>query len=213
MNQSDFNSILKESEGLKNRLYYDDSQTNIDINRKILEPYYTGKSIKLIIIGQDPTVCSSDTRDHLNSVLALRNKGNNLYNYIVNEILNPIGISIENVYATNIFKHYFKSTPKQENILHHIDDNLELVKKELVLIPNCPIILMVGNQVLNNISEHELAYYWDAGNIHSSKNKLDRELFPFPHLTPHRLHDKYKGKNFERYIDYFCRCNNIRLQL
>ena len=80
---------------------------------------YQGSDPKVMFIGQDPTIA----KGYKDTVLDLYNKKGTLYKYIVGDILNPINLSIDNVYATNIIKCRFpnnqtpSSVAKQHKIL------------------------------------------------------------------------------------------------
>jgi len=69
-----------------------------------------GCNPSVIHVGQDPTIA----RGKIYSVSDLGNSKSRLYKYIVGEILQPAGIKIDNIYATDLVKCRFPNnqTPK-----------------------------------------------------------------------------------------------------
>jgi uracil-DNA glycosylase len=64
---------------------------------------FKGKSPWVLLIGQDPTV----RRRQIACVLDLENRGGALYKYIVGDILEPVGLDLDDVYATDLVKCLF----------------------------------------------------------------------------------------------------------
>jgi uracil-DNA glycosylase len=69
-----------------------------------------GSHPSMLIAGQDPTI----TKGKVSSVLDLDNPKGTLYKYIVDQILHPADLGIENIYATDLIKCHFpdNQTPK-----------------------------------------------------------------------------------------------------
>ena len=69
-----------------------------------------GADPSVMLVGQDPTIA----KGKIYSVLDLENPKSRLYKYIVGEILQPAGIKIDNIYATDLVKCRFPNnqTPK-----------------------------------------------------------------------------------------------------
>ena len=171
-----------------------------------------GKDIKLIIIGQDPTIRNEESKKGITTTLNL-DKSGALKRY-VEEICNGLNISLSNVYATNVFKYFYTTPPAQtfEVLEKHLSPNLVLLEKELSNYPNCPIITF-GEPVLNLLvnKNAKVRDYWgyDAKTHKSTKafkyvlpeeNKLDRIIFPFCH-QPSIRKDFYK-ENLSRYVGF-----------
>lgn len=98
------NDIINEV--LKIRLELTDVPTNpIDFGLSPVKPYIGDEDIKLIIIGQDPTIRNKQQRKYIETTLNL-DKNGALRNY-VERICGTLGISIRNIYATNIFKYFY----------------------------------------------------------------------------------------------------------
>lgn len=171
-----------------------------------------GKNIKLIIIGQNPTIRNAERRKGITITLNL-DKSGALRRY-VEEICNGLNISLANIYATNVFKYFYTIPPAQtfEVLEKHLSPNLVLLEKELSNYPNCPIITL-GEPVLNLLvnKNTKVRDYWgyDAKTHKSTKafkcvlpekNKLNRIIFPFCH-QPSIRKDFYKD-TLTQYIGF-----------
>lgn len=165
-------------------------------------PYIGGGEIKLVIIGQDPTVKNPMSRSKIAYTLNLDKKGA-LRSY-VEKIAECLSISMDNVYATNLFKYFYTVPPANyfEILKNHLPQNLELLNKEisdLSISVDCPIITL-GEPVLqllleeNSVSgkEKKVRYYWDYNSttrsssrnfrfVEESKSALSLKFYPFCH--------------------------------
>ncbi len=77
-----------------------------------------GANPSVLLAGQDPTI----SKGQVSSVLDLENTSGSLYKYIVAEILEPAGIKLDNIYATDLVKCHFPAnkTPKAISKNHGI---------------------------------------------------------------------------------------------
>ena len=171
-----------------------------------------GKDIKLIIIGQDPTIKNEKQRCKINVTLNLDKSG--AIRKYVEDICEGLNISLSNVYATNLFKYFYTIPPAQtfDVMEKHLEPNLTLLKKELAGFANCPIITL-GEPVLkllvgNNAKVRE---YWGYDKktgrtngkfkyVSANDNKLNRIIFPFCH-QPSIRKDFYKNA-LSQYVDF-----------
>ena len=121
---------------------YAENRIDVLLNSNIIQPYIGSDDIRLIIIGQDPTVKNINSRKKIETTLNL-DKKNALASYI-SRICNGLGLSLSNVYATNLFKYIYTNPPASTmNVLYnHIQPNLELLREELNAYPSCPIITL-----------------------------------------------------------------------
>jgi len=165
----------------------------IDFGLPIIPPFRGNDKIKLIILGQDPTIKNEASRKNIKYTLNL-DKENALKTYL-NRICIGLGMTIENVYATNMFKYFYSKPPAEtlEVLINHLEPNLKLLQKELTEFDNIPIISL-GEPVLQLLTDEKakVREYWDY-NIKTKitnanfkfsdakNNKLNRDLFPFPH--------------------------------
>ncbi|MDR3668598.1 MAG: hypothetical protein P4L35_17290 [Ignavibacteriaceae bacterium] len=175
-------------------------------------PFRITDKIKLIIIGQDPTVKNAESRKKIEYTLNLDKKGS-LKKYI-SDICTQLGIEFENVYATNIFK-YFYSVPPESTmhvLIQHLEPNLELLKKELAIYPKQPIITL-GLPVLQLLTNDktQVRDFWgydlktkqkgkDYCYCRAESNKLNRDIFSFPHQPS--IIKKYYASNINGYIEF-----------
>lgn len=175
-------------------------------------PFRITNKIKLIILGQDPTVKLPKSRKTIEYTLNLDINGS-LKNYII-QICKELGINFENIYASNIFKYFYTIPPERTMnvIISHLDKNLELLKEELSIYPKIPIITL-GLPVLQLLTgdDAQVSYYWDYnkktrktnGNFKLCKakdNKLGRDFFPLPHQPS--LGKEFYRNNLSDYLRF-----------
>lgn len=188
-------NFIEEAFRIRNQLKSEcDFKENPIDNKLHVIPEFDGKeAIKLIIIGQDPTVKSINSRKYISCTLNL-DKNNALRKY-VERIVNSLGITVQNVYATNLFKYFYTYPPsKTPTVLKsHLQPNLGLLKKELRTFENIPVITL-GEPVLQLLTSDKakVRSYWDyitdtgisnGRFLYSTanENKLERDFYPFPH--------------------------------
>lgn len=177
-------------------------ENEIDINRRPIPPFKGNEEIRLIIIGQDPTVKNIKTRDKINTTLNLDKKG--ALKIYITDICNALGIGLENVYATNVFKYFYTIPPaKTINVLaDHFQPNEELLIEELSLYPNIPIITL-GEPVLKLLTDmkNKVRKYWGYDKVGFSYTSLYNHMaFPFPHQQT-KNKDFYKN-HFDNYLSF-----------
>ena len=165
----------------------------INLGLPIIPPFRGKDGIKLIILGQDPTVKNEASRKMITCTLNL-DKNNSLKTY-VNKICIALGITIDHVYATNLFKYFYTVPPSgtMEVLINHLPTNLELLQLELDEFKNIPVITL-GEPVLRLITNEseKVRKFWDFNNLtkttdgcftysEAKDNLLNRDFFPFPH--------------------------------
>jgi len=156
-------------------------------------PYRISNKVKLIILGQDPTVKIVKSRQNIDYTLNLDKEGS-LKEYIFH-ICISLGVSFENIYATNIIKHFYSKPPAETlNVMKaHLPKNIDLVIKELAEYKRIPIITL-GQPVLQLLTDttNEVKNYWSYNKktkktdkvfdyCKAKDNMLSRDFFPFPH--------------------------------
>ncbi|NDV47886.1 hypothetical protein D0T49_12595 [Paludibacter sp. 221] len=102
-----FKRINHNLSKIKRRLLADDIlNKDIDFTHTFIPPYTKANNIsdiKLIIIGQDPTVRELESRKDINTTLNLNRKGN--LRSFVNHICTELNFDIEkDIYATNLYR-------------------------------------------------------------------------------------------------------------
>ncbi len=191
--------------------------------------YKGTEDIKLIILGQDPTVKNSIQRGKVTMVLNLDKQGS-LRHYIL-EICNKLGINLDrNIYATNLIKNFFIDTPtnlqriNEEPIIEEYSKYwIEVMKEEIKYYPDIPILILGEPllKVLVNIGQDSfLRDYWGYSSewknnkfnnlnyITPNNNKLNRVIIPFSH-QPSASKEFYK-KQFGNYCNYINQQKIIR---
>jgi len=208
------NQIIESRNFLKQNL--DNTVNPIDETLPIIPPFRGKDEIKLIILGQDPTIRNIKSRQNITCTLNL-DKNGSLRNYILS-ICAVLDLSIENVYATNLFKYFYTYPPANtiDVLNEHLSYNLELLKLELTEFDTIPIITL-GEPVFKLLTQKnaKVREFWDFDNkshmsnghfISSTTNKLDRIIFPFPHQPS--LRKTFYKATFNDY-GYFMN-NNIK---
>lgn len=158
------------------------------------------RDVRLIVIGQDPTVKKETSRTTIETVLNLDKPQGSLYKYL-SLICDGLGLKLcQHVYATNYAKNFFIRPPTQItecDLLAKLAQYwLPLLQQELSLFPDRPV-LTLGQPLLKTLvidpRKGFVRRYW--GYSHNWKencktdflyvapedNELRRRLFPFPH--------------------------------
>lgn len=181
---------------LKERL--DFPHNPIDDSLLPIPPYWPArKDVKIVLVGQDPIIWNKIQRAKIKCALNLDRHGP-LKSY-VNRIVRGLGISGDQIYATNLFK-YFYTTPPAETIdvlERHLLPNMELLKNELQLFPEA-VVFILGQPILSLIAHLNLrdsckmTKFWDYdwlekvskggfSFLSANDNYLGRDVFPLPH--------------------------------
>jgi hypothetical protein len=205
-----FLESLKIRDQLKKEKDY--KENPIDDSLLIVLPFRISNQIKLIILGQDPTVKNSISRKTIKYTLNL-DKSGSLKKYI-GSICSKLGINYENIYASNVFKYFYSKPPQNTmNILqNHLEPNLGLLIKELSEYPHLPI-LTLGLPVLQLLTnpDSQVRDFWGYDTktkkrvkpfsfCAADSNKLKRNIFPFPHQPS--LRKQHYTDNLDDYIKF-----------
>ena len=170
----------------------------VDFTLPIPQPYQGTQEIKLIVLGQDPTVKNAPSRKNIKTVLNLDRNGS-VYAYLI-QVCNELGIRLdENVYATNLYKNFFIHPPTQITEIDifstFIGYWLPLLQEELKPFADVPIITL-GEPILAPLvsgASVKVRDYWGYtthwklskskpfGYIKPEQNFLNHLIFPFPH--------------------------------
>jgi hypothetical protein len=190
----------------------------VNCNLSVPEVHQGTGEIKLIILGQDPTVKNARERAKITKVLNLNWSG--ALRIYLSKICTGLGIDLDkNVYATNYFKNFFIAPPTQ---IHEIDifkefspTWLPLFLEEIAQFPRVPV-LSLGEPLLGTIVKGEavpcVRHYWgytsnwrlgEIGMLHylqPEENVLCRIIFPFPHQPS--INKLFYRTHFERYAAF-----------
>ena len=187
----------------------------VDATLPIPKPFRGSGTIKLIVLGQDPTVENPAGRKSITTVLNL-DKNGPVRTYLT-KVCDHLGIQIaENVYATNLYKNFFVCQPTRitevdifQTFIHLW---LPILLREISQFADVPI-LALGEPILAPLVKEKASakirdYWgytpgWKEGRtnpfkfIEAENNLLGRTIFPFPH-QPSLRKQFYK----ERMVDY-----------
>lgn len=206
--------LFLESLAIRDKLKkeFDFAENRIDDTLLPVLPFRISTEIKLIFLGQDPTVKNEESRKSIEYTLNLDKRGS-LRTYL-SGICNAMDLTLENVYSTNLVKYFYTLPPERTmHVLHaHLPENLALLKEELAAYPKAKIITL-GLPVLQLLAGEsaQVRDFWDydkktrASNGGYCKcmavdNKLRRDIYPFPH-QPSIIKEFYKNHLVE-YIGF-----------
>lgn len=180
----------------------------VDPSRLPPKPFWSGGAVKLIVLAQDPTKSSAASTS--TTVLDL-DRGFELPHY-VRRLVRELGFELQEVYATNLVKNYFKEPPSR---WHEVETIREfepvwrpLLARELGEFPCVPMLLL-GQPVLKAVDRHgdaDLRDYWGYTSPHTLDHlrvcdtDYRRAIFPFPHLNT--THTPFYGEVEARYLRY-----------
>ena len=171
----------------------------VDTTYPILQPFRGSGEIKLIFLGQDPTVQRQESRAKVKTVLNL-DKKNSLRCYL-EDVCNSLGLNFnQKVFATNCYKNFFIEPPtgiKEMDVFKEFSPYwLPVLLDELAQFPDCPVIALgepiLGSLVQGKASQKVRDYWgftpnWKTGetrafrHLNRDDNVLGRVVFPDPH--------------------------------
>lgn len=221
------NHILQIEKKLKitKKLLLKDSilQHDIDFTHDFIPPFsYADKTsrIKLVFIGQDPTVRRVESRGEINVTLNL-DKENSLKTYL-KKVCETLEIDLDKeVYATNLYKCFFKFPPADDQTIltRQFKIWMDFLISELSIFENA-IFITLGEPLINQLvhsKSKEVKYYWDyIGHTKSglnfkcnepSENYLQKRIYPIAHQPTWNRNEFYKTY-LTNYLEYLKRNEN-----
>lgn len=221
------NNILLESKVKSLTKSLEVFKENLVVEGSFVPPYIGTDEIKLVVIGQDPTVRNLESRKNVACTLNLNKQNSALYRYI-KRLCDGLGITMENVYATNLFKYFYSIPPANtpEVLKSHLQPSLELLKEELseLSLPTDCLLITLGEPVLKLLlnqdvpnNEKKVRFYWGYDSrtkesnrnfrfVDESKNVLSHKFYPFCHQPSMR---KQFYKDWIKEYVGFIKANNI----
>ena len=173
----------------------------IDANLSSPKPFVGSGAIKLVLLGQDPTVKSAEQRKKIKTVLNLDKRGS--LRSFVEDLVEHLGLSLDNVYATNVCKNFFTDKPtvilkqKRFDVLQAAGPGwLPLLKQELETFPDACVIslgqpvlvVLVGASGSKLMADHwGYRRKWRRGPVGSmtpialEHSMVGRQIYPYPH--------------------------------
>jgi len=194
-------------------------QKYVDSDLKPPAVYGGNANVRLIILGQDPTVKNPESRKKITTVLNL-DKNGSLKNYII-RICEHLGLDINNnIYATNFFKNFFKEPPARNRMRYIFSEFkmmwLPLLQRELSHYKDIPVISLgepLLSTLVNNVHKSNIRVreYWDYnpktkktnGNfkyIKSDNSVINMPIFPFPHQPS--LSKSFYSNSLGQYLEF-----------
>lgn len=193
----------------------------VDTTREIPVPHVGKGTIKLFVIGQDPTVKNMKSRNNLTTTLNVDRAGT-LKTYL-NRICKLLDISLEeNVYVTNFCKAFFVEPPATIKRWQKIDVVeksagywFPILNDELAQFPDA-LVISLGRPVLSGLVKsdfiREVRYYWGHAEsekglpcrfrfISAEASTVGRKIYPFCHQTS-SLRLSFYRKNFPGYVEF-----------
>ena len=211
MDAPDINSII-ESAFLRLAAHLAYGQY-VDTSLPIPQAFIGSGTIRLIILGQDPTVKNAAARKSITTVLNL-NKSGTLRTYLL-KICATLDINLsQEVYATNLFKNFFIQQPTQITELDIFDECLPfwlpVLQAELAQLPTTPVLIL-GEPLLQTLvcggASGKVRDYWGYvpgwkqnvdqplfSRLPADHNLLERTIFPFPHQPSWQRQKFYSGR-------------------
>ena len=194
--------------------------SHIDPSLAVPRPFQGSGEIRLVVLGQDPTVEELETRKRITTVLMLDEERSILRRFI-QTICKGLGLSLdENVYATNVCKNFFVERPEAVS-----DPDLialswvmwqDVLREEVNLFPNAAIVTL-GKPVLKVLVkdgyQQDLKHYWGHVDgwkqrgrdsfraVENEQSTIDRKFFPLPHVTNYTTTEFYQG-NLDDYLAF-----------
>ena len=171
----------------------------VDFSFPIPKTFNGRGDIKLIILGQDPTVKNPKNRAKITTILNLDRNGH-LRRY-PEGVCEGLGLTLdENVFATNYFKNFFVKPPTQiedVNIFEKFTPIwLPLLLEEIGEFPGVPVLILgepLLSIIVKDLASPKVRDYWgykpdwqEKGTdifqyLKPENNTLERVVFPYPH--------------------------------
>lgn len=198
-------------------------KNDIDFTHNFILPFSKAdktSKIKLVFIGQDPTVRRKESRGEIKATLNL-DKNNSLKTYL-NKVCEILEIDLyKEVYATNLYKCFFNFPPADDPTIltRHFKIWMDLLISELSLFDKA-IFITLGEPLINQLihsKSQKVKYYWDyIGKTksglnfkcnESSSNYLQKRIYPIAH-QPTWTRNSFYRTYLHDYLEYVKRNEN-----
>lgn len=192
-------------------------KNDIDFSHDFILPFSTTdktSKIKLVFIGQDPTVRRKESRAKINVTLNL-DKENSLKTYL-KKVCEILEVDLHNeVYATNLYKCFFKYPPADDQtvLTRHFKIWMDLLISELRIFEDATFITL-GEPLINQLihsNSKKVNYYWNyIGQTTSglkfkcneaSENYLQKRIYPIAH-QPSWNRNMFYNTYLNDYLEY-----------
>jgi uracil-DNA glycosylase len=200
-----FERLTQSSIEVRARLRTDSKiEPYIDDTLPIPQPFCGRNSspIKLVVIGQDPTVGSAKTRAKITHALMLNDEKAKLTVFL-GSVCAALGITLkENVYATNLCKCFFTEPPRNVRSPKLIRETgpvwLDILRQELALFQDAAVISLgepVLDVLLKPAARNSMKWFWahhprwkhipqrPFQRVEPDQSTLGRRFYPFIHIN------------------------------
>jgi uracil-DNA glycosylase len=190
----------------------------VDDSMPIPPPFSGSGPVRLVILGQDPTVNLQESRRKVGAVLNLDRAGN--LRVFGERICAELGLKLtEHVYATNICKNFWTSRPTTVSAVDLLAKSWPywspVLQEELAALPGATIISL-GQPILRVLIRaehyHDMKSFWGYdgrwrsgrvrpfGMVQASESTIQRAFFPVIH-QPSLQQPFYAGR-FKDYMAF-----------
>ncbi len=189
---------------------------HVDTVHELPRIYNPGGKIKLIVIGQDPTIVNKASRRNITTVLDL-DKPAKMQRYVFG-VCEALEVDpFRELYATNLFKNFFDTPPSYPSEVLNKFYGLwfPILREEVSMFPGVGIVTL-GDNVLEftlsiNADKFVRNYWgytedWRIGaslpfkHILPNENLLGRVIFPFPRQPS--MHKQFYVERSRSYLEY-----------
>ena len=197
----------------------------LDTTLPIPRPYLGAGAIRLVIIGQDPTVQNAASRATIHTVLNLHKPGS-LLRYLTT-LCDDLGVSLrDEVYATNACKNFWTRPPTAiEEVdvlalsapywLHLLRAELDHFPDATVISLGQPVLAMLVQDGNSRLMRDYWGYHprWQAGEflpmhvIEADQSTVGRRIFPFVH-QPSGAKLFYRAR-WAEYVEFVRRLGSV----
>lgn len=195
----------------------------VDTTLSAPAPFFGSDDIRLVIIGQDPTIQNIATRAKIKTVLNLDKEGS--LRSFIEKLCSDLGLELDkHIYATNAAKGFFIDPPTKIWKDHAVDVLVEsgpvwlpILQEELGSFPKAAVVSL-GEPVLAMLSStgpSKMGSFWgyhkdwqqgtfvEPMKLAADQNVVGRDIFPFVHepTTRGRRTEFYRERR-EAYMSF-----------
>lgn len=205
----------------------------IDRSLPVPRPFYRSTTglIRLIVIGQDPTVQNATSRRKIKTVLNL-DKNGGLRTFLI-DLCQRLGLSLdEHVYATNACKSFFIRPPTAITEVNVLNASapvwLPILRSEVEYFPAAAIISL-GEPVLAMLTQsaayHDMKDYWGYDRrwksgvrepmqyIAAEHSTIGRPIFPYIHQPSLRgARTAFYREHMTEYVEFIRQHSGLGVQ-
>lgn len=224
-------SIVAEWDGVRARLAHGPEVGRYVCTDVAMPTPHLGRGeVRLVIVGQDPTVQEEAAIQRIGTVLNLDRRGPLLT--FVEGYCERLGVSLDNVYATNACKSHFTLRPTEIRDAEGVDVLalpapywLPILHRELALFPRAtvislgqPVLSMLVREGFSREVKDNRGYHrrWREGrtnpmrSVLAEESTVERQFFPFVHQPSfHSRRSEFYPARLDDYAAFVRRSNSL----